>query len=1038
MISRYCIERPIFATVVSLFIVIMGLAALPQLPIAQYPEIAPPVVQVTAVYPGASAEVLEQSVAAPIENALNGVENLMSMASTSTSAGAVSIQLSFEIGSDIDQAAVTVNNRVKQIEARLPEDVRRQGVVVEKGSSSFLQVLAFYSPDKSMTDLDTSNYVTLNVLDQIKRIPGTTNVQIFGAKDYAMRIWLRPARLAAMQVSVDEVLAAVREQNSQYAAGKIGATPIAENNQELVYTVLAPDRLSDPKEFEKIIIRTTPEGEILRLADVAKVSLGSKDYDFDGQFNGNAATLVGVFLQSGANALEVADAVKAEVDALAEAFPEGLAYAIPYDTTRFIEVSIDEVIKTLLEAMILVFLVVFIFLQNIRATIIPCLAVPVSLIGTFTGMYLLGYSINTLTLFGLVLSIGIVVDDAIVVLENVERIMREQGKSPKEAAIQAMQEVTGPVIAIVLVLVAAYIPVAFISGLAGELYRQFAITLSIAVIWSCIVALVLTPTLCVVILKPHKDPERGFFHWFNIAFNKITNGYLKGVRTFLLKGFIPLVLFILMVAGTAQLFKMTPSSLVPDEDQGFYIAVAILPDGATLRRTQEVVKEVQEAVRSNPANKDIVSFAGFDFLGNGYKNNVATFFITQKPWDEREMDSKALVGDFFMKTGHIDEALVLAFNPPAIMGLGSAGGFEFYIQDQGRQGHEALQGAMGAFMGAAYQSPLLGGGGGQIFAAWKPNTPQLKLDLDQEQAKLMGVSTSTVFQTLSATLGSYYINDFAYKGRLWQVLLSADPEFRMSPDDILRIPVPNAEGRMVSLSAIADIKYVSGPDTLERFNNLLAVKIQGEGAPGVASSDVLNEIARIGATLPPGFGIDWAGASLQEVRSSGSSNFAFIAAILMVFLILAALYEKWTLPFSILMALPFGTFGAFAAVWLSGMTNDVYFQIGLITLLGLAARNGILIVEYAHILERDSAYSPAAAAIEAARLRFRPILMTSLAFILGVIPLVISTGAGAGARHSVGMGVMGGMLAATFLAVFFVPVFYYWLSAWGLSAKKLD
>lgn len=1038
MISRYCIERPIFATVISLFIVIMGLAALPQLPIAQYPEIAPPVVQVMAVYPGASAEVLEESVAAPLENALNGIEDLMSMSSTSTNAGVVSIQLAFEIGSDVDQAAVTVNNRVKQVEARLPEDVRRQGVVVEKGSSSFLQVLAFYSPDKSMTDLDTSNYVNLNVIDRLKRIPGTTNVQIFGAKDYAMRIWLQPDRLAAMQVSIPEVLAAIREQNSQYAAGKIGATPIADNDQQLVYTVVAPERLSTPEEFSNIIIRATADGEILRLADVAKVKLGSKDYDFLGSFNGQAATLVGVFLQSGANALNVADAVKAEVDALSKDFPDGMAYAVPYDTTRFIEVSINEVIKTLIEAMLLVFLVVFIFLQNIRATLIPCLAVPVSLVGTFIGMYFLGYSINTLTLFGLVLSIGIVVDDAIVVLENVERIMREQGKGPREAAIQAMEEVTGPVIAIVLVLVAAYIPVAFLEGLAGELYRQFAITLSIAVSWSCVVALVLTPTLCVLILKPHQEPSKGFFAWFNRFFDRMTRGYLSGVRLFLRRGYIPLALFAVMILATYQLFVNTPGSLVPDEDQGYYIAVAILPDGATLQRTEEVLQEVEAAIRSNPANKDVVAFAGFDFLGNGYKNNVATLFVTQQPWEDRDVDGKALVGDFFQKTAHIKEALVLAFNPPAIMGLGSAGGFEVYIQDEARQGHEALEGALGAFMGAAYQSPILGGGGGQIFSGWRPNSPQLQLNIDYEQAKLMGVNVSTIFQTLAATLGNYYVNDFAYKGRLWQVLLAADREFRMSPDDVGRIPVPNRDGEMISLAAIADVKFVAGPDTLERYNNVLAVKVQGSGAPGQASSDVLDEIQRISdEVLPPGFSIAWAGASLQEIRTEGSSNFAFLAAILMVFLILAALYEKWSLPFSILMALPFGTFGAFAAIFFTGLTNDVYFQIGLITLLGLAARNGILIVEYAHILEKQGR-SAAAAAIEAARLRFRPILMTSLAFILGVIPLVISTGAGAGARQSVGMGVMGGMLAATFLAVFFVPVFYYWLSAWGLSAKRLD
>jgi len=491
-----------------------------------------------------------------------------------------------------------------------------------------------------------------------------------------------------------------------------------------------------------------------------------------------------------------------------------------------------------------------------------------------------------------------------------------------------------------------------------------------------------------------------------------------------------------MLFVSYQLFTMTPGSLVPDEDQGYYIAVAILPDGASLQRTEKVVKEVEEAIRSNPANQDIVTFAGFDFLGNGYKNNVATMFVTQKPWDEREVDGKALVGEFFAKTAGIDEALVLAFNPPAIMGLGSAGGFEVYIQDQGRQGSEALQGAMDAFMGAAFQSPILAGGGGQVFSSWRPNAPQLKLEIDREQAKLMGVNIGTVFQTLNATMGSYYVNDFAYQGRLWQVLLSADHEFRMSPDDIDRIPVPNGNGQMISLATFVDVKFVSGPDTLERFNNVLSVKLQGSGAPGQASSDVLAEITRIGnEVLPKGFTLAWAGASLQEIRSAGSSNLAFFAAILMVFLILAALYEKWSLPFSILLALPFGTFGAFLAIYISGLTNDVYFQIGLITLLGLAARNGILIVEYAHILEKQGR-SPFDAAVEAARLRFRPILMTSLAFILGVIPLALSTGAGAGARQSVGMGVMGGMLAATFLAVFFVPVFYYWLSAWKLSAKK--
>jgi len=1031
MISRFCIERPIFACVVAIFILIMGFAALPQLPIAQYPEIAPPVVTVTAVYPGASADVLEQSVASPIEDALNGVEQLVSMASNSTSSGVMTLNLTFEIGSDADQAAVNVNNRVKQVEATLPEEVRRQGVVVEKGSSSFLQVIAFYSPDDSKNDIEMSNYVRLNVLDKLKRIQGTTNVQIFGAKDYAMRIWLRPDLMAAMNVSVPEIVAAIREQNTQFAAGKIGATPLKSTKQDLVYTVTSSDRLSTPEEFENIIVRANADASLVKLGDVARIAIGAKDTDFIGEFNGQTATLVGVFLQPGANALEVADAVKNQLKASAEAFPKGIKYAIPYDTTRFIEVSIHEVIKTLVEAMILVFLVVFIFLQNWRATIIPCLAVPVSLVGTFAGMYLLGYSINTLTLFGLVLSIGIVVDDAIVVLENVERIMREQGKHAKEAAVQAMEEVTGPVIAIVLVLCAAYIPVAFIGGLAGELYRQFAITLSIAVIWSCVVALVLTPTLCVLILKPHAPAQGWFFRTFNIAFDHFTRGYLAGVKGLLKHGVIALVLFAGMLGLTYKLFMDIPSSLVPDEDQGYFIAVVVLPDGATLHRTHKVVEEVVDIIESNPANKDVIAFAGLDFIGNGYKNNVATMFVTQKPWDERQMTSKELVGEFWMKTAAIKEAMVLAFNPPAIMGLGSTGGFEVYIQDSKRQGYEELQKAMEAFQGASFQSPKLG----PVFSSWRPNTPQLRLSIDYTQAKTMGIPLEAVFQTLGATLGKYYVNDFSSKGRLWQVLLSADEEFRLSPDDIGRIPVPNGDGQMVSLATFAEVEFSSGPDTLERYNNLLSVKLIGEAQEGVSSGEALAEVTRLGKSLPDGFDLAWSGASLQEVESSGTAAFAFIAAIIMVFLILAALYGKWSLPFSVILALPFGTFGAFAALYISGLSNDVYFQIGLVTLLGLAARNGILIVEYAVLLVQDG-MDAGQAAMEAARLRFRPILMTSLAFILGVIPLVTSSGAGAGARQSVGTGVMGGMLAATFLAVFFVPIFFYWLSAWRLSVKQ--
>ncbi|HEU4623082.1 MAG TPA: efflux RND transporter permease subunit, partial [Burkholderiaceae bacterium] len=662
-LSRFFIDRPIFAAVLSIFIVIAGLASMPNLPISQYPEIAPPVVTVQAVYPGASAETIAQTVAAPIENAINGVEKMLYMASTSTSNGVVQIQVTFDIGTDVDQAALNVNNRVKQIEARLPQEVRRQGVTVEKGSSAFLQVVAFSSPDGRFDDLYTSNYVTLNVLDQLKRVPGTTNVQIFGAKDYAMRIWLKPDRLAQLQLSVADVAAAVNEQNAQFAAGKVGQSPTG-GPQEMVYTVTTQGRLSDPKEFEQIIIRSNADGSAVRLKDVARVELGSRDYDFIGRINGQPATLVGIFLQPGANALAVGEAVKSEVARLAQRFPQGLTYTIAYDTTRFVEVSIREVVKTLAEAMVLVFLVVFLFLQNWRATLIPTIAVPVSLIGTFAGLLLLGYSINTLTLFGMVLAIGIVVDDAIVVLENVERHMQEEHVTAYEAAIRAMKEVTGPVIAIVLVLCAVFVPIAFLGGLTGELYRQFAVTIAIAVVISGVVALTLTPSLCVLILKKgHREPGR-FFRWFNAWFAWVTTRYVGGVGFMVRRALLGIVLFAGMIAITAGLWRATPGSLVPDEDQGFYIAAVILPDGASLQRTDAAVKQVIDVIKSNPYNQDVVAFTGFDFLGGGYRNNAATIFVTQKHWDERPVPVQALVGELFMKTGHIKEALVLAFNPP--------------------------------------------------------------------------------------------------------------------------------------------------------------------------------------------------------------------------------------------------------------------------------------------------------------------------------------------------------------------------------------
>lgn len=1019
MIARFFIDRPNFAYVISIFIMLAGIASIRVLPISQYPEIAPPVVQVTAIYPGASASVIEQTVAAPIENSINGVEGMIYLASTSTSSGVLTISVTFDIGTDVDQAALNVNNRVKQVEARLPEEVKRQGITVEKGSSSFLQVIAFYPEDERYDDIFVSNYVKLNILDQLKRIPGTTNVQIFGAKDYAMRIWIKPDRMSQLGLTVGDIAAALNEQNAQFASGKIGENPNG-GNQEMVYSITTQGRLVSVEEFEQIILRTNADGSSLRLKEVARIELGSKDYNFNGKYNGQDSALVGIFLQPGANALSVADEVGLTLDNLEQDFPAGLKYATPYDTTRFVEVSIREVLKTLGEAMLLVFLVVYVFLQNWRATLIPTLAVPVSLLGTFAGMYLLGYSINTLTLFGMVLSIGIVVDDAIVVLENVERIMHEQGLNARDAAIKAMEEVSGPIIAIVLVLVSVFVPIAFLGGLTGELYRQFAITIAISVSFSGVVALSMTPSLCVMILRNEHKQTNVIFRGFNRFFSALTHGYVTGVGFMLKRALFAILLFGGMVYITSHLWVNTPGSLVPDEDQGYYIAAVFLPDGASLDRTDKVVDEVIKAIQSNPNNLDVVSFSGFDFLGGGYKNNAATLFVAQKHWDERDVSSQALVGELFAKTAGIKEALVLAFNPPAIFGLGNTGGFEFYIQNKGESDPAKLAEAMRAFQGAAQQDSRLG----MINSLWRPATPQLFVDVDRERAKSLGVPLNEAFNTLAATLGSYYVNDFNRFGQAWQVLVSADASYRKKPNDIGRMYVRSQSGEMVPLSAFARVEYSSGPDTLDRFNNLPAVKLFGSGAPGISSGQALAAVEEVAQqSLPDNFTYDWSGASYQEKKTTDNSVIALGLAVLMVFLILAALYESWSLPLSVLLALPFGTFGALAAVTIREYTNDVYFQIGLVTLLGLAAKNAILIVEFA-LIKVQQGWPASAAAMEAARLRFRPIIMTSLAFILGVMPLAFSSGAGAGARQSVGTGVMGGMLAATFLAVFFVPLFF--------------
>src|SRR6187397_2342496 len=843
MFSRFFIDRPIFAVVISLFIALAGLAAMRVLPIAQYPEIAPPVVQVRAVYPGASAQVLEQTVAAPLENAINGVEGMLYMSSTSSSEGVVTVTVTFNIGVDVDKAALNVNNRVKQVEPRLPLEARRQGVAVEKGSQSFLQVIAVYSPDGSRDDLFTSNYVTLNVLDQVKRVPGTTNVQIFGAKDYAMRIWLQPDRLASLKLSPGDVARAINEHHTQFTAGKIGE-PRTGGGQELVYTVTTKGRLSEPKEFEDIILRSNPDGSRLRLKDVARVELASRDYGFVGRVNNRPATLIGVFLQPSANALDVAKAVNTTMKTLESRFPSGLKQEAVYDTTRFVEVSIREVMITLGEAMALVFLVVFLFLQNWRATLIPFAAVPVSLLGTFAGLLALGYSINTLTLFGMVLAIGIVVDDAIVVLENVERIMREEGIEAREAAIKAMNEVTSPIIAIVLVLCAVFIPIAFLGSLTGELYRQFAVTISIAVVLSGIVALTLTPALTVIILKrEHKQPGR-FFSAFNRFFARTTDRYENGVAWMVRRGAIATVLFLVMVAIAVGLWRFTPGSLVPDEDQGFYIAIVLLPDGSSLERTDDMVQKVVATVKENPNIVNAVAFTGFDFIGGGaFRNNAATIFFTAKHWDDRHVPVQALVGEFFGRTMGYKEGLAIAFNAPPIFALGATGGFEMHLQSHGDGGAKRLAEVSQQFIGRAMAEP----GIMQAQMFWRPNVPQLFVDVDREKAKAYGVPIDEVFNALAATLGTYYVNDFNKYGRTWQVLMSSEARYRKRPDDVGNIYVRSERGEMVPVRSLARIEYTNGPDTLERFNNLPAVTILGSGAPGVSSGQVLEKIEKVAA-----------------------------------------------------------------------------------------------------------------------------------------------------------------------------------------------
>ncbi|WNM57999.1 multidrug efflux RND transporter permease subunit [Candidatus Nitrospira allomarina] len=1025
MSSHFFIDRPIFATVISIVIVVVGLVSLQILPIAQFPQITPPVVQIEADYPGASAEVVAEAVARPIEVQLPGIDNLLYYDSSSTNDGHMTIRLTFEIGTDIDIAQVQTQNRQRLAEPQLPPEVVRQGITVKKVSPDMLAVVALSSSDPRQDTVFLSNFAILRIVDNIKRLPGVGDALIFGGQNYSMRLILDPIRMAQMDVTPTDIANVVREQNRDFPAGRIGREP-APSGTEMTIPVITQGRMSEAKEFEDMIVRAYPDGSMVRLGEVATVELGAQSYDLEGRWNGKPNVFLLTFLSPGANALETMKRIKDEMNSLTKIFPAGVSYDIPYDTTRFIEVSIQQVVKTLGEALILVILVVYLFLQSWRATLIPAVAVPVSLIGTFAGMVSLGFSINTLTLFGMVLSIGIVVDDAIVVVENVARHI-QNGHPPKEAAKLAMTEVTGPVIALVVVLAAVFLPVAFLGGITGELYQQFAITITLSVVLSGIVALTLSPALCALILKPKQDGENRFWKKFNDGFDWVQNRYVGTVSTILKHAVLSLAIFGVLLVVSGGLFKALPSSFLPEEDQGYFISIIQLPDGASKQRTIEVLKQVESYFLSVPEVHSTDALVGQNFVFNTRGANQATMFVPLHHWDDRtrpDQHVKALIGNAFKKFAEIPEALILAFNAPSIRGLGATGGFSLQLQDPSGGDFQKFAAITQQFVNKAQQDPAIGA----IGTSFRVSAPRLYAQVDRERAKALGVPISEVFDTMQAYFGNLYINDFIKFGRVYRVQTEALPEFRSSPDDISKIYVRarNAKGStMVPLDSVVSTEFTSGPDTVTHFNGFNTASVLGAAAPGYSSGAALDALERLAQEIliPQGYDIDWSGISYQERQTGTESIFAFAFGLLMVFLVLAALYESWSVPFAVILAVPFGLFGALSAVWMRGLSNDIYFQIGLVTLIGLAARNAILIVEFAN--HRYEGGMPLVeAALEAVRLRFRPIIMTSMAFIFGVVPLVIASGAGAASRQSIGTGVFGGMLAATLLAIFFVPLFF--------------
>ncbi len=1029
MFSKFFINRPIFSTVISLLILLAGMVSITMLPIEQYPDLTPPTVEVKASYPGASPEVIANTVAAPLEQEVNGVEDMLYMNSTSSSNGDMTLTVSFKVGTDPDQAMINVNNRVQGATATLPEDVRRYGVEVNKKSSSILQLIALYSPSGSTDTTTIGNYALLNIVDDLKRLEGVGDASVMTSNDYSIRIWIKPDVLSQRGLSVSDLTAAIQSQNAQRAAGKIGQPPLPVSVDRM-YSIVAPGRLTTPEEFENIILRANEDGTSLLLKDVARVELGSQTYEFNGSFNGKPAVPVGVYLSPGANAVATAKAVDAHMAALAKNFPADMdiAYKVAYDTTLFVSASIEEVIHTLVEAMILVFLVVYLFLKDWRATLIPCLAVPVSIVGAFAGMLLLGFSINTLTLFGLVLAIGMVVDDAIVVIENVERIMHDENLPVKEATVKAMEEVSGPVVAIVLVLCAVFVPVAFMGGLTGVMYQQFAITIAVSVIISGLVALTLTPALCALLLKKQERPTKGFFYQFDRFFENFTGKYTGWVSFFIRRVPVAAVILALMFAGAFGLFKIVPGSLLPEEDQGMLMVAAQLDPSSSLSSSTAVGNQLEEILLSLPAVSQELTFSGFDLLSGTQKSNSVSSFVALKPWKERkakDMSSTAVVAQIYgLALMKIPAALVMPFNPPPIMGMSTTGGLEGYIQNRGSGGSNELEQQVQAFLTEAKKRPELS----SVNTTFSAAVPQYTMKVDDIKAQAMGVTLSELYSTLQGTFGVTYVNDFTYSGRSFKVMMQADGNYRATADQISGIYVRSSKGAMVPLSSLITLTPSLGPDMVERFNVFPAAKIIANPAPGYSSGDAIRAVEEAAKTaLDPSFTLAWTGTTYQEQLAGSSSANALLLGMLVVFLILAAQYEKWSLPVAVLLAVPFAVFGALLGTWARGLSNDIYFQIALVALVGLAAKNAILIVEFA-VLLKEQGLAAAEAAVQAAKLRFRPIVMTSLAFILGCVPLAVSTGAGAASRHAIGTAVVFGMLAATCIAPLFIPLFFCWFS----------